>query len=169
MRMLAATPRKDQKVNRPVNILVLMTNHLETRIRDIDAPDFRAMINGLCHCTGFSEEEFTNGTLRFMLMAILKESSHCLSDKYLPVSGILTQKVGSLPHGSVVYGICMELADLNKIQIETIDGKKVLAFIKACSKGLCPSLKKAAKLGRNQLRHISQTQLIMQRRQNGSL
>lgn len=146
-----------------------MTNYLETRIRDIDAPDFRAMVNGLCHCTGFSEAEFTNGTLRFMLMALLKESSHCLSDKYLPVSGILTQKVGNLPHGSVVYCVCTELAALNKIQIETMDGKKVVAFIMACSNGLCPSLPKLAKLGRNQLRHRSQTQLIMQRRQNGSL
>ncbi len=146
-----------------------MTNYLETKIGDVDAPDFQAVVSDLCFCTGYSKSEFANGTLRFMLMALFREASHRLSEKYLLVPGILTQKVSSLPNGSVVYCVCMELAALNKIHIETIDGKKVLSFVKACSKGLFPMLPRRAKLTRNQLRHASQTRLIMQRRQSGSL
>lgn len=104
-----------------------------------------------------------------MLMAIVKEDPKCLSEKYLPGPGILTRKVDSLSPDSIVYHVCRELVDLNKTNIESFDGKKVLSLIKQCSKVYCPKFPRKRKLTRNQSRHEFETDLIIRKRQNDPL
>ena len=108
--------------------------HLETRICDIDDHDFQAMVDELCECVGKNRAEFINLRFSFMLMAIVKEDPKCLSKQYLAAPRILTQKVDKLSPGTVVFQICKELVDLNRLHIESFDGKMVLSLLKKCSK-----------------------------------
>ena len=146
-----------------------MTKYLDAKICDIRDLEFQAMVTGLCHCSGLSQSEFVNDSFRFMVMAIVKEDAKCLSEKYLPVPGILTRKVDSLSPDSIVHHVCRELVEWNRSGIESFDGKKVLSLIRKCSKVCCPKLPRQKKLTRNQLRYRSQTDLILLRRRNGSL
>ena len=114
-----------------------MTNYVETKICEIEDPDFQSMIAALCHCINLGADQFENRTLSFLLMAIGKEKKK-LEKQYLPVDGILTSRVNRLSPDSVVYDVCRELARLNRMHIESFDGKTVLTLIKKCHKFFCP-------------------------------
>lgn len=118
-----------------------MRNYLETKIRDIDDPDFQSLVDELCQCIGFARDEFDNQRFSFLLMVIGRERRESrLLRKYLPVERILGRRVDKLHPDSVVYEVCKQLATINNTILEAFGGARVLTLIKRTYKIFCPGL-----------------------------
>ena len=147
-----------------------MISYLEKKISDIDDLDFQMMVSELCECIEKSRAEFDSRRLSFMLTVIARDYPKYLSKQYLSKNGILTRKFDSFSTDSVVYQVCKELVDLNRMGTDWFCGKSVLSLIKACSKFYCPKqMTRSKKPTRNQLRNEFQTALIIQKRLNDVL
>jgi len=144
-----------------------MTNYLERKISGIDDADFKILITELCGCVCLCEGEFENKSLANLLTAIVTERKKMDLQQVL-IDWILTKKVKELALGSVVYGVCCELASRNGKPMDDLAGKSVFALIKQCHKAVCPALPRPKKPTRLQRKCQFTTALILSRRRNDS-
>jgi hypothetical protein len=145
-----------------------MSNYVQTKIRSIADPDFQQMISELCHCVNLGRDQFENQPLSYLLMVIGKEK-RALAKQYLPGNGILTGKVDKLSPDSVAHQVCRELANLNRTNIESFDGKMVLSLFKDCHLFFCPQPSRPKALTHRQKARRFETEMIERRRRNGDL
>jgi len=116
-----------------------MTNYVETRISEINDPDFQSLIHELIHCVDWNTDvdQICEQPFSYLLMVIGREKK-ALTLQHLPVKGILNMRVEKLQFDSVLHHVCRELARLKGTPIESFDGKTVLTLIKRCHKIYCP-------------------------------
>jgi hypothetical protein len=145
-----------------------MKNYTEIKIREISDPDFQLMIDELCHCVVLGKDQFVNQPLPYLFMAIVQEG-RVMTRQHLPTNGILTRKVDKLPSDSVVYGVCRELANWKRTNIESFDGRTVLSLIKQCHTAFCPPRRRPRKPTSWERDYQCKTELIRKRRRNGDL
>lgn len=143
-----------------------MTNYLHTDFSVINDADFQRMIDELHHCIGWCRDDRQLSNAFYLLSVISAQDFKALSAAHLPAPGILTMKVGKLPQGAV-YDFCCELVRLVPTHIEAFDGKTVLSLIKTYFRHQKPS--RPRKPSRGEARHQRMTNLILQRRANGTL
>ena len=144
-----------------------MTSYIETKINEVNDPDFRRLISELCLSVGLDKNEFENRTLANLFTAIVTETRTPDLNRTL-VCQILEKKVKDLAPDSVIQAICNELASRKKVPMDNFAGKSIFALIKQCYRAVCPPKSKPKKLNRLQKQHIFETRLINRRRRNGS-
>jgi hypothetical protein len=101
-------------------------------------------------------------------MAMVRENRK-LTLLHVPASQILAMKVDKLVPGSVVHGVCCELATRRNTILEQFSGRNILTLINHCYRACSPKLQRIKKPTRNERRHAHTTALILSRRRNGSL
>lgn len=145
-----------------------MSNYLDKMICEIDDTEFRSLIEELCLGIDYSQEQFLNKPLRYMLMVIIREKRSLAADCF-PLPGVLTTKVSKLNPDSVVHAICRELTRSAKTGIECFDNKTVLSLIRQTYKATCPPLPRQYAPKKYQRVYQAKIDLINRRRKNGSL
>jgi hypothetical protein len=143
-----------------------MTNHIETKIREILDPDFQSMFSELCDCIQLDRDQFLDQPLSYLLMVSVREAK-ALTRQHLAIDGVLTKKVDKLRYESIVHCVCRELVNRAGSHIEAFDGKTVLSLIKQCRKACAPTPPRQKKLTRRESNRRFQRDLIEQRRKNG--
>ena len=145
-----------------------MINYVQTKICDIEDPDFQSLIFELCHCTNLNIVDVEDQSLAFFLMVIAREK-RVLTKHHLPTAGILTRKVDKLAGDSVVLTVCREMVKQKNSHIENFDGKTVLSLIKHCYKAFSPKPTLPKKLKPHQINYQVGKKVIERRRRNGDL
>ena len=100
-------------------------------------------------------------------MAIVRQQKK-LDLNLVMVDIILAKKVKNLALGSVIYGVCCELASRNGKAMDDMAGKSVFALIKQCYKAVNPPLRRAKEPTRNERARRLRIDLIKRGRQSGS-
>jgi hypothetical protein len=140
-----------------------MSNYVETKIGENTDEDFQTLVAELCGCLNWPKEEFENKTLANLFTMIVTEKK-VLNLQVIPVDRILSTKVKNLPLNSVVHGVCSELVNRSKKNMDSFAGKTVFMVIKQCHKAVCPALTRAKKPTRRQLDYQLETKRILLRR-----
>ena len=86
-----------------------MTKYLDVKIIKIEDSDFQTLIGELCESICMSDEGVENNTLANLFSAFVIEKK-MMNLQQLPTERILSKKVKELKLGSVVHGVCCELA-----------------------------------------------------------
>ena len=143
-----------------------MSNHLHTKIRDIDDADVREVLAELCHCARWDLARHEGGTIFHLLSSLFLERSNTLSLEYVPSPSWLETKTRKVSSESVL-DFCRELTALKRTTLEAFDRKTVLSLIKECFPQLDQSSSPSPREEPSDFER--ETRLIMQRRRNGSL
>ncbi len=140
-----------------------MSNYLHTKVREIENPDLRTVLEELCHCVRWDLARHESGTVFYLLAAIFLEHPQGVTLDHLPVTGLLGTKVRKIK-SSGVQDFCAELIRLKHTHVEVFDKKPLLALITECFPKQTP-VRETKELSD----HERLTRLIIQRRRNGDL
>ncbi len=140
-----------------------MSNHLHTKIREIDSADLRAMLMELCHCVRWDLSRHEGDTIFYLLSALFLEHPDAITLDHLPVTGLLGTKTPKIKSPSI-REFCEELIRLKHTHIEQFDKKPLLALITECFPRGGPPAPSTEPSD-----YERQTRLIIQRRRNGDL
>jgi hypothetical protein len=144
-----------------------MTNYVETSIAKIDDLDFKTLVSEICQSVNLASAEFKNKTLANLFTAIVTECKMPNLRKIL-VGRVVNLKVKQLAVGSVVFGVCCELANKKGKPMDDFAEKSVFTVIKQCFKAICPPRPLPKRPSRLQMRHRLKTDLILRGRKSGS-
>jgi hypothetical protein len=144
-----------------------MTNYLETKISEIRDADFHRLIAELCECLNWHQDEFQDKSLANLFTNVVTENKK-LDLKNVLISRVLTLKVKDLAPDSAVKNLCCELVGEKGIPMDDLAGKSVFALVKHCYQAVCPAKLRPRKPTRQQMKHQSETALVLRRRCNDS-
>ena len=142
-----------------------MSNYVETKISQINDPDFQALISELYEGLNWGPDDFHERPLSFLLIEWERYEKKLTLD-HVARPRMLATKVNNLIPGSVVHRVCSELARLNNNVIDAYERMTVLTLIQRCRKRLYPKIPRVRKPTKSQVNYEHQIDLIKRRRRN---